>query len=252
MAISGTYTFNPDITEIVEEAYERAGLELRSGYDLKTARRSMNLLCLEWQNRGLNLWTIDEGKVGETSAGAALTTNYLKKGTASYNLDVATTGLLDIVLRTDDTDTTLQSDYHMSRISQPTYATIPNKLSEGRPLQYYLQRKEILGAGDAGADQKSVVTLWPVPDLDSKYKLVYWRVKRIADAGDDSSNTVQVPDRFMPALISGLAYHIAMKRPEVSDRAMMLKQVYEEQFQLAAEEDRVKTSARFVPYIPGY
>jgi hypothetical protein len=251
MAISGTYTFNPDITEIVEEAYERAGLELRSGYDLKTARRSLNLLTLEWQNRGLNLWTIDESKVGETSAGAALTTNYLKKGTASYNLDVATTGLLDIVLRTDDTDTTLQSDYHMSRISQPTYAAIPNKLSEGRPLQYYLQRKEILDAGDAGVDQKSVITLWPVPDEDSKYKLVYWRVKRIADAGDDSSNTVQVPDRFMPALISGLAYHIAMKRPEVSDRAMMLKQVYEEQFQLAAEEDRVKTSARFVPYIPG-
>lgn len=256
MAISGTYAFNPDITEIVEEAYERAGLELRSGYDLKTARRSLNLLTLEWQNRGLNLWTIDgEVQVSETSAGVSLgssTALYLKKGTASYNLDVATTGLLDIVLRTDDTDTTLQSDYHMNRISQPTYATIPNKLSEGRPLQYYLQRTEILGAGAAGVDQKSVITLWPVPDEDSKYKLVYWRVKRIADTGDASSNTVQVPDRFIPALVSGLAYHIAMKRPEVSDRAMMLKQVYEEQFQLAAEEDRVKTSARFVPYIPGY
>jgi len=252
MAISGTYAFNPDITEIVEEAYERAGLELRSGYDLKTARRSLNLLTLEWQNRGLNLWTIDESKVEKDGDGTSLTTNYLNKSTASYELDVATTGLLDIVLRTDDTDTTLQSDYHMSRISQPTYATIPNKLSEGRPLQYYLQRTEILGAGAAGVDQKSVITLWPVPDEDSKYKLVYWRVKRIADTGDASSNTVQVPDRFIPALVSGLAYHIAMKRPEVSDRAMMLKQVYEEQFQLAAEEDRVKTSARFVPYIPGY
>ena len=253
MAISDTYTFNPDVGEIVEEAYERAGLELRSGYDLKTARRSLNILMREWQNRGLNLWTVEEKRVGWDSAEAALTTNYLKKAEATYVLDENTSSLLDIVIRTDDGVAASQSDYHMSEISQPTYATIPNKMSQGRPLQYYLERKEILNI-DSSADttQYSRITLWPVPDQNTKYKLIYWRMKRIADTGEDASSTMQVPDRFIPALVSGLAYYIAVKRPEVSDRAPMLKQLYEEEFQLAADEDRVKTSARFVPHIPGY
>jgi hypothetical protein len=251
LAISGTYTFNPDVGEIVEEAYERAGLEMRSGYDLRTARRSLNLLTIEWQNRGLNLWTIDEQTVTHESDGDALSTNFLNKGNASYRLSTSTSGLLDIILRTDDGDANKQSDYHMSRISQPTYSSLPNKLSQGRPLQYYLQRKEILDTG-SGTDQYSDITLWPIPDANSKYKLIYWRVKRIADAGDDASNTMQVPDRFIPALVCGLAYHIACKRPEATQKIPMLKQQYEEEFRLAAEEDRVKTSARFVPRILGY
>ena len=248
MAISDTYTFNPDISEIVEEAYERAGLEMRTGNDLRTARRSLNILTLEWQNRGLNLWTIDEDRVAHTDGGTSLTTNYLKKGSASYRVGVGTIGLLDLVLRTSDGDANTQADYHLSRISQPTYANIPNKLSQGRPLQYYFQRREIQDTASS-VDQFSNITLWPVPDKETTYKIIYWRVKRIADTGDLASNTMQIPDRFIPCLISGLAYYIAAKRPEASQRVMMLKQIYEEEFQMASEEDRVKTSARFVPMI---
>lgn len=251
MAISGTYTFNPDISEIVEEAYERAGLEMRSGYDLRTARRSLNILTLEWQNRGLNLWTIDEDRVSNKSAGGALSENYLQKGSASYRLEASTSDLLDVILRINDGILATQADYHLSLISQPTYAAIPNKLSQGRPLQYYHERKEILDIS-AGTNQHSDITLWPVPDKDSEYKLIYWRVKRIADVGDDASNTMQIPDRFIPALVAGLAYQIACKRPEATPKVGMLKQQYEEEFRLAADEDRVKTSARFVPRILGY
>ena len=253
MAISDTYEFNPDIGDIIEEAYERAGLEVRSGNDIRTARRSLNLITLEWQNRGLNLWTVDgPSKVSATSGGSALTTNYLNQGEASYRLDSATTSLLDVLIRINDGDASTQSDYHMSRISQPTYASLPNKLSQGRPLQYYLQRREILDVSADGSDQYNDITLWPVPDKDLEYKLVYWRVKRISDAGDNASNTMQVPDRFIPALVSGLAYQIACKNPEANQKVGILKQMYDEQFQLAAEEDRVKTSARFVPRISGY
>lgn len=249
MAISDTYRFNPDIGEIIEEAYERAGLEVRSGNDIRTARRSLNLLTIEWENRGINLWTVD-GPINVTNraTGATLVSNYLLQGEGSYRIDSSTTSLLDLVIRINDGNSSTQSDYHMSRISQPTYASLPNKLSEGRPLQYYLQRKGILDIS-AGADQYSDITLWPVPDKDSEYKLLYWRVKRISDTGDDASNTMQVPDRFIPALISGLAYQIACKNPEANQKVGILKQMYEEQFQLASEEDRVKTSARFVPRI---
>lgn len=252
MAISETYTFNPDISEIVEEAYERAGLEMKTGYDIRTARRSLNILTLEWQNRGLNLWTIDEGMLSETSAGASLTTNYLVKGTSTYNLPTGTISLLDLVLRTNDGGLNTQADYRLNRISQPTYSTIPNKLTQARPLQYYMDRKEILGAASAGADQSDTVTLWPVPDKDSEYKIIYWRMKRIADAGNPASNTMQIPSRFIPALISGLAYYIAMKKPEAQGRLPFLKEVYEEDFRTAADEDRVKASVRFVPQIPWY
>ena len=251
MAISGTYTFNPDVGEIVEEAYERAGLEMRSGYDLRTARRSLNMLTLEWQNRGLNLWTINQGTVTHTAGNVALTDNFLNKGTSDYWLHETNSGLLDVALRTNDGNTSTQADYHLSRISQPTYAAIPNKLSQGRPLQYYLERKAILDTGTA-ADAYDDINLWPVPDKNTTYKLIYWFVKRIADTGDDASNTMQIPARFIPALVAGLAYHIACKRPEATPKVMMLKQFYEEEFRLAAEEDRVKTSARFVPRILGY
>ena len=241
MAISGTYTFNPDVSELLEEAYERAGLEMRTGYDMQTARRSLNFLMLDWQNRGLNLWTVDQP--------AAID---LSKGTASYDIASGTIGLLDVIIRTDDGVQDTQTDYILNRISQPTYSTIPNKLTQSRPLQYYFDRKEILDVESNGDDQASTITLWPVPDESSKYKVLYWRVKRVADVGSDASNTMQVPDRFLPALVSGLAYQIAIKRPEAMNRVPFLKQDYEETYRMAADEDRVKTSARFVPHVSGY
>jgi len=252
MAISGTYAFNPDISEIVEEAFERAGLELRSGMDFRTARRSLNLITLEWQNKGLNLWTVSEDMIDETSAGVSLTTNYLVKGTASYNLPSGTISLLNAELRLDDGSLTSQADYSLARISQPTYATIPNKLTQARPLQYWVQRKEIPGAAAGGANQSDTMTLWPVPDSSTKYKIVIHRLKRISDTGNPASNTMQIPGRFMPALISGLAYQIALKRPEAQGRIEMLKQLYDEAFALAAEEDREKASVRFVPLVQSW
>ena len=253
MAISGTYAFNPEIGDIVEEAFERAGLELRSGYDLRSARRSLNFLTLEWQNRGINLWTIDELFIDSAADGTSLApNNYLLKDTATYRLATGTISLLDIVLRTNDGNANTQTDFQLNRISEPTFATIPNKLSSSRPLQFYLDRREILGAGAAGADQYDTVTFWPVPDNSTKYKVKYWRMKRISDTGDNAGSTMQVPARFLPALVSGLAYHIACKRPEVEGRIQLLKQQYEEVFREAAEEDRVKASVRFVPHIPVY
>jgi hypothetical protein len=260
LAISTTATFNPDIGEIVEEAYERAGLEMRTGYDLRTARRSLNYLMLEWQNRGLNLWTVDERRIdtqGDDSE-TALFENYLVKGVSSYSLDSDTVGVLDLILRVNDGALSTQSDYVLSRISESNYTAIPNKLSQGRPLQYYVERRGILGTGVSGkpADRKDKVHLWPVPDSGStsastgnKYKILYWRVRRIADSGLSASETMEVPARFLPALVSGLAYHIAMKRPEAMEKIPLLKQVYEETFQMAAEEDREKVPSRFVPRV---
>lgn len=236
MALSGTSSFNPDVSELIEEAYERAGLEMRSGYDLRTARRSLNFLLLEWANRGINLWTIDEVSLG-----------LLTKGTASYDLNIDTIALLDVILRTDDASVANQMDYQLNRISQPTYATIPNKLSEARPLQYYLERVGIRDT--SGTDTTDKIILWPVPDSSTKYNLRYWRIRRMDDAGGNAENTMEVPARFLPALVAGLAYQIATKRSEALQRAPMLKQQYEELFSEAADEDRVKTSARFVPRI---
>ena len=196
---------------------------------------------LEWQNKGLNLWTIEE-----TSSPISLV-----KSTATYDIATGTIGLLDVVLRTDDGSTTLQSDYLLNLIAEPTYANIPNKLTEARPLQYYFQRKEILDITD-GVNQNSTITLWPIPDETGKYKVYYWRVKRISDVGDNAANTMQVPGRFLPSLVAGLAYQIAAKRPEAAGRVSMLKQIYDETFKEAADEDRVKTSARFVPGLSYY
>ena len=247
MAISDTYTFNPDIGEIVEEAYERAGLEMRSGYDLRTARRSLNFLTLEWQNRGINLWTVDSLMISEQSDGSALTTNYLVKDVSGYSLDSSTIAVLDMVLRVNDGTQATQVDYHMSRVSQSTYAAIPNKLSRGMPLQYYLERRGILDTEANDDDRKDRINIWPAPGESSKYKILYWRIKRIADSGGSASETMEVPSRFMPALVSGLAYHIAMKKPEAAGRVELLKQVYEEEFMTAAGEDREKAPVRFVP-----
>ena len=223
MATSGTTAFNMDFTEIAEEAWERAGREMRSGYDLRTARRSMNLLTIEWQNRGINLWTVDSGTVSLTT------------GTSQYTLPADTIDLLEQVIRTDSGNTTKQSDLNISRISVSTYASIPNKLTRGRPIQLWIERLV-----DAPR-----INIWPVPDSND-YTLVYYRLRRIQDAGN-GAETADMNFRFLPCLVAGLAHCIAMKDPELAPRIQMLKAEYEAQFELAAGEDREKTSVRFVP-----
>ena len=228
MATSGTTTFNMDFTEIAEEAWERAGREMRSGYDLRTARRSMNLLTIEWQNRGINMWTIDEGTIN------------LVQGTSSYDLPADTIDLLEHVIRTGSGDVYTQSDLSISRISVSTYASIPNKLTQGRPIQIYIDR------GQANPS----VTVWPVPDASSTYVLKYYRLRRIQDAGSGVENA-DVNFRFLPCLVAGLAYYIAQKDPELAPRISMLQTEYERQFDLAAQEDREKASISLVPRMYG-
>ena len=225
MATSGTTAFDMDFTEIAEEAWERAGREMRSGYDLRTARRSMNLMTIEWQNRGLNLWTIDQ----QTQA--------LTAGTSQYTLMTDTIDLLDHVIRTNAGNSATQSDLTISRIGVSTYASIPNKLSQGRPIQIWIERLR-----DAPR-----VNLWPVPD-NNTYTLVYWRMRRIEDAGN-GVETADMNFRFLPCLVAGLAYHIGMKDPDLVARVPILKQAYDEQYSLAAGEDREKTSEHFVPRV---
>ena len=226
MTTSGTTAFDMDFTEIAEEAWERAGREMRSGYDLRTARRSMNLLTIEWQNRGLNLWTIDSG------------TQTLTAGTSQYTIPADTIDLLDHVIRTNAGNTTTQSDLTINRIGVSSYAAIPNKLTQGRPLQVWVERLKTAPR----------INLWPVPDDSQTYTFVYWRLRRVEDAGN-GVETADMNFRFLPCLVAGLAYYIAMKVPELVTRIDMLKMVYDEQYNLAAGEDREKTSERFVPRV---
>ena len=196
---------------------------MRSGYDLRTARRSMNLMTIEWQNRGINMWTIDSGTISVTA------------GTAQYDLPADTIDLLDHVIRTNAGNATTQSDLTISRIGVSTYASIPNKLTTGRPIQVFIERL-----------LTPRINLWPVPD--TSYTFVYFRMRRVQDAGSG----VETPDvvfRFLPCLVAGLAYHIAMKVPELAPRVDMLKAAYDEQYVLAAGEDREKTSENFVPRV---
>ena len=230
MATSTTASFDLDLNEIVEEAFERAGAELRSGYDLRTARRSLNLLFADWANRGINLWTIDSS------------TQVLTSGTATYNLPVDTVDLIEHVIRTGSGTT--QTDVPLSRISVSTFAAIPNKNSTGKPLQIYIDRKS--GATESGGVQYPTVTLWPVPDSVSTYTLVYWRLSRMLDAGT-GVNTQDIPFRFLPALVAGLAYYLALKVPGAENRVGSLRAMYEEAWTLAADEDREKASMFITP-----
>lgn len=228
MPTSGTTDFSPEFTEIAEEAWERAGKEMRSGYDLRTARRSMNLLCIEWQNRGLNLWTVDQGSIP------------LLTGVSNYTLPADTIDLMEQVVRTDNGNASKQSDLSITRISVNVYSSIPNKLTQGRPIQVYIDRQQ-------SAPQ---INVWPVPSSDD-YTFVYWRMRRIQDAGA-GVETPDMPYRFIPALVAGLAYYLAMKTPELRANAQLLKMDYEEQYRLAAEEDRQKTPFRAVPRLRMY
>lgn len=214
----------PDLSELFEEAYERAGLEMRSGYDLKTVRRSLNLLTLEWQNRGLNLWTIEPGTIA------------LVAGTLTYALPADTIDLIEMSLRTGTG--TNQIDQTVERISVSTYSQQTNKNATGRPVQGFIRRLAT----------QTTVTLWPVPDTVDSYTLAFFRLRGIESINSGISGTADVPPRFVPCLVAGLAYYVAMKRPEVSNRVQALKQEYEFQFELAAGEDRDSASVRFVPF----
>jgi hypothetical protein len=224
MATSGTSAFNLDLTELVEEAFERCGAELRSGYDLKTARRSLNLLFADWANRGINLWTVAQSSIT------------LVSGTATYNLPTDTVDLLEHVVRTGAGNSSTQADLTITRISVSTYATIPNKLSQARPIQVYINRQA----------PTPNITVWPIPDASQTYTFVYWYLRRIQDAGN-GVNTMDVPFRFIPCMVAGLAYYLALKLPDGLQRLDTLKAQYDEAWDLASSEDREKAAIRLVP-----
>ena len=302
MTTTGSTLFNMDFTEIAEEAWERAGREMRSGYDLKTARRSMNLMTIEWQNRGINMWTIEQGFITLTA------------GLATYALPTDTIDLLEHVIRTGANSSATQADLSITRISVSTYATIPNKLQQARPIQVFIQRLSgqvnptssylngaitatattitldtVVGLAGSGiirlesediyytfisgnvlggvfrgqnnttaaahvdgiavfVPQLPAITVWPTPDNSTTYQFVYYRLRRVQDAGA-GSETADMNFRFLPCVVAGLAYHIAMKVPELAPRMDMLKNIYNEQFELAAQEDREKATLRLVPRI---
>ncbi len=300
MTTTGSTLFNLDFTEIAEEAWERAGREMRSGYDLRTARRSMNLMTIEWQNRGINMWTMEQGFIN------------LTPGLATYALPTDTIDLLEQLIRTGANTASTQADLTITRISVSTYATIPNKLQQARPIQVWVQRLSgevnptnavldgaitstdttitldtVVGLAGSGflrlnsediyytyisgntlggvfrgqnnstaaahtdgtavfVPQLPAVTVWPTPDNSTPYQFVYWRLRRVQDAGA-GLETADMNFRFLPCLVAGLAYYIAMKVPELQGRLEMLKAAYNEQFDLAAGEDREKAAVRFVP-----
>jgi hypothetical protein len=222
MATSGTTAFNLDLNQLVEEAFERCGAELRTGYDLRTARRSLNLLTIEWANRGINLWTVEEASFP------------MVQGTGTYDLPTDTIDILDFVIRTNDGSSN-QQDISMSRIAEPTYANIPNKNTQGRPLQVYVNRQA----------EVPNITVWPLPN-NASYTFVYWYLRRIQDAGN-GVNTQDIPFRFLPCMVAGLAFYLSQKLPNALDRMQMLKMEYEEQWTLASTEDREKATLRLTP-----
>lgn len=228
MSTSGTTVFNPDIAEIIEEAFERAGVEIRTGYQFKTARRSLNLLAMEWANRGINLWTVQEAQIT------------LVQGQGTYNLPDDCVDIIEHVIRQNPGSEYNQTDLVIPRIALPTYAAIPNKLAQGRPVQVYVDRLA----------PTPTINIWPTPN-QSSYFFHYWYLRRIQDAGNAATYTMDMPFRFIPAIIAGLSYYVALKTPESVDRIPMLKQMYDEAFDLAAREDRDKSPVRFVP-MAGY
>jgi hypothetical protein len=224
MTTSGTTAFSMDLTEVVEEAFERVGSEMRSGYDLRTARRSLNLLFADWANRGINMWTFEQGSIT------------LTPGVATYDLPSDTVDLLEHVIRTGAGSASTQADLNITRISVSTYATIPNKLQQARPIQVWIERRQ----------ETPRITVWPVPDNSTTYTFVYWRLRRIDDAGN-GVNTMDVPFRFLNAMVAGLAYYLALKVPNGTERLMILKEQYDLAWDLASSEDREKAAVRFVP-----
>ena len=297
---SGYSAFNLDLAELVEEAFERAGSELRTGYDLRTARRSLNIMFADWANRGINMWTIEQGEI------------VLTQGQNTYALPDDTVDLIEHVIRTGGNVASTQADLTITRISVSTYATIPNKIQQARPIQIWVQRLDgqnsptgltlngaitstateitpssVIGLPAAGfvkidneiinygyisgntlyncfrgqqnttaashttttavyLAQVPAVTVWPTPDSAQQYTLVYWRLRRTQDAGG-GVNVMDVPFRFIPCMVAGLSYYLALKIAGGAERLPILKQQYDEAWQLAADEDREKAAIRFVP-----
>ena len=241
---TSTTAFNPTLNDIVEEAFERCGLELRTGYDFRTARRSLNLLLTEWANRGINLWTIEQGTIP------------LIQGQITYDLPNDTVDLLEHVIRTNPGQIGTQSDININRISVSTYATIPNKLTQGRPIQVWVNRRSGQTTDVPGATpQYPQINVWPSPDQGSTetpyYYFVYWRLRRMVDAGN-GVNVEDIPFRFHEAMICGLAYRLAMKLPGALERLQFLKAQYDEAWEMAAGEDREKAPDRLVPRMITY
>ena len=220
MATSGTNAFDLDIGDIIQEAYDRAGVPLRSGYDYQTARRSLDLMMQEWANKGRNMW-----KVMQSSTP-------LVAGTSAYTLATDVVDVIEVAVRTGTG--TSQSDTMLTRIPVNQWATIPNKNATGKPNQFWVNRVAPI-----------VVNLYPTPDTADT--LVYWYVQRIEDTGTTASNNIDAPHRFLPALCAGLAYYVAMKKPGLEQRVPFLKGIYDEQYDLAAQEDREKTPLYLVP-----
>jgi hypothetical protein len=225
MATSSTTTFNLDLSDIMEEAYDLCGLTMRSGYDYNTAKRALNLIFLEWQNKGLNLWKIEQG------------TQTLTAGTSSYAAESSALEIVDAFLRTDSGDTTKQFDQQLTRISRTQYNHQAKKLSQSKPTQFYV---------DKGTSSINIV-LWSTPDSAETYTLVYDYIKRIEDAGTVASNNADVPARYLPCLTYALAYNIACKSMEAQPRVPMIKARYDELWNEVSDSDRERASVRFVP-----
>jgi hypothetical protein len=219
MATSGSKNFELDVSDYIEEAFERCGVEVRTGYDLKTAKRSLNLLLADWANRGLNQWTIRQ------------TTVTCVSGTSDYTLDADTIDILSVVVRRDNTD------YGIERLSRDEYLNIPDKTSTGRPSQFFLDRQIT-----------PVLKVWTTPE-NSTDQLIFDRLVRIDDA-DTFTNTMEVPFRFYPCLAAGLAYYISIKK--APNRAQFLKAIYEEEFERAMTEDRDRASFNVAPSLEYY
>jgi hypothetical protein len=302
MSTTGTTAFNLDVNDLIEEAFERCGRELRTGYDFRTARRSLNLLTIEWANKGINLWTVEQGVIPMVT------------GQAMYPYPSDTIDMMDMVIRQNNGVQSNQIDINISRIAEPTYMSLPNKLAQGRPIQVYVNRQSgqenlsnaLLATGISSTDTTITLTsaaglasagfikigtetisypnvngnqlincargqngttaaahnagaaitvqnlpcinVWPTPNAPgSQYLFVYYRLRRIQDAGT-GIYVQDIPFRFIPCMVAGLAYQLSTKLPDVSpDRIMMLKMAYDESFQLAADEDRDKSPVRFVP-----
>jgi hypothetical protein len=302
MSTSGTAGFNLDLNNLMEEAFERCGQEMRTGYDVRTARRSLNLLTIEWANRGINLWTIEQGQIP------------LITGQAIYPVPVSTIDFLDHVVRQNNGSSSNQIDINISRISESTYSTIPNKLTTGRPIQVWYNRQsgmsnattvtlngtitstdttitvsdasqltnagfiqidsEVIGYANVSGNQLincyrgqngttavahttgaaitnlnlPCINIWPTPDAGGgPYTFVYWRMRRIQDAGTNGTVEQDIPFRLLPCLVAGLAFYLSQKLPDGLNRMQMLKSEYEEQWVMASTEDREKAPSRFVP-----
>ena len=233
MTTSGTATFDLNLNELFEEAFERCGAELRTGYEFRTARRSMNLLTIEWANRGINLWTLEQGSIP------------MVQGQITYDLPVDTIDLLEQVIRTNAGSGPNQTDTNINRISADTYITIPNKNAQRRPIQVWINRRS--GATTPTGVQNPQINVWFAPDQSNYYTFFYYRLRRIQDAGTSGLVTQDIPFRFLPCLVAGLAYYLSLKIPGAMERTVGLKAMYDEAWQQAADEDREKAPLRIAP-----